>query len=557
MAIGALLLSSCSSRSKALDVIPEETAMVWSINIPSLTEKGKLNDLSNFKLAKKLKREFKDEDRDLYKEVNKVIEDPSLSGLDVNSDGFMYWVYDSKSEYMCMSMAMSDANVFEKFVEDMIDETDADLDIEKESNYKYIAMRKRNDSYGDDPKTWYKYAIAWDNNKAIWVGSIKWRSDAVDAIDEFMTLDEDDKITKDKAFMDFYSNKKDLSVWLSTNMIKYEEKRDFKWAEKTFDLDFEDNIMYGHLDFGNDYVSVTANANMNEELSEFYMENKVWDNQLNKDLFDFLPEQSLVAASTSLNPEVFYSFFSQVEDFDRFERKFEREFGIGFKKATRSATGNVVASLYDVKEVEYTYISYESEYNPQKEQYYDYYTNSYQWRDGYDYKEVEKTKETPLPIFAVVAETNNDKLMDAIVEAAGDDIEKEKGYYTFKMDRKYPGYMAYNEQYCIITNDEDCVKKFKDGGYGDNFGGNSWSSDLAAYQVSARATLELKDYPKDIKNQLQVIKSVDEFLESVEVSVSNNNEVEFKLHTHSNGDNTLFTILKMLDDQASALMRWF
>lgn len=551
LAISALLLSSCSSSPENLKVIPEETNAICVIDIYSIIKKGKLNEISELKFFKTLKKEIRNESKNVSKIIDDLIEDPTISGINFKTDVFAYYVDKAEDEkFISFSAEIKNQEKFAEFIEDILDELE--IDIEKEKNYSYTLIEN-------------EAVIGWDENKAVLLIAQNYSSrEHLDlAVETLMELTEKDQITANENFNNFYKNKKDISVWFSSNL--FEDNYDFKKIEKEIDFDITDNYISSFLNFEDNNISLLTEFTPNSDIQKMMQENKVWNNSFNKNLLNYFPKKSFATASFSINPMAFYNILEQEDDFENIQEEFESETGFDLKDLFEAFKGNVVYSLFGFENVEYTYMGYEEVYNPEKYRLYNYYTDKYYYQGGYEYKDVEKTKKELLPLMGLAIDINGNKTIKKLIEKIPEDeIHKRSNYYEFKFDNRYPTYLAFNENIVLITNDKKSIEAFKDGGYSsDNLGSSNISSDMNSSNFYSFINLNYDEYPKEIKKEIKnnqneeeekLFKIWNDFAKSVELKKVNDNSVEIIFNTKNNESNSLNTIIKTIDDNYKYLM---
>lgn len=549
--LGTLLIS-CSNSTESLSVIPKDANFVSVIDVFSIIKKANFSEISESKFFKTLNKEIRSENKKASKLINDIMDDPTLSGIDFKSDVLIYYINELQDEqYLCISAEISKETAFTNFLEEILEKSNVDFDIEEEKTYKYTVIGN-------------EIAIGWDQKKAtiIFPGNYESGKNLDLEIENLMTLKEKDQIKSNSDFVAFYKDKKDISFWLSTNL--FEESYDFKQAEKELDIDITDNNISTYLNFEDDHISLLTELAFNNEIQELMEENDLWNSTFNSQLLKLFPDKNYATASVSLNPMAYYKIMEEENDFQEIETSFERETDFELKEMFESIEGNAVLSLIGFDNVEYTYKSYERTYNSKKNRRYNSWTREYYYEGGYEYIDVEKTKEEFMPLIGFAFDINDTKILEEFINnIPEEDIEKRSNYYEFKIDNRYPTYLAYNEKSCFITNDKKSVKSFKEGGYTDHLGNSDISSSISKSSFYTFLNLDYDSYPKDIKkevknnlnnNEQRVFKVWNEFAKSIELKQIDNTSFELIFNTKNKGDNSLHTIIKALDDNYKTLV---
>lgn len=607
LGFGFLFMSSCSSTPESVKTIPNETDVISVIDIYSIIQKGKLDEISDFKFFKTFKKEIRNENKKIAKILDNVIEDPAISGIKFTSDLFFYYVNDSDDEqFMCLSAEIDSEEKFAEFVEDVLDKSDVEFDIEDEKDYKYTLIGNES-------------AIAWDDDKMVLIIASTYASrENLDVeIETLMTLKDKDLITENDEFNDFYKEKKDISVWFSTNL--FEDFREFTQLEKETDFDLADNYISTYLSFEDDKISLLTKFSANEEIQKIIDENNIWDNDFNADLLDLFPEKSYAVASLSLSPMAYYSILENEDSFDKVEKEFKKETELDLKKVFESLNGNMVYSLFGFENMEYTYKAWGYGFNPDAatllEKKYKISEAGYLSQDektslsngetivcqkfsrkycisiknildnggtletaikndseivwyegGWEFgQNIETTVKEYLPLMGFAFDLNNKKIIDKLMKKIPEDeIQKRSNYYEFKFDNKYPTYFAFNEKMCFVTNDLKSIKEFKNGGFSsDNLGDSDVKSNITSSSFFTYLNLDYGSYPKTLKKEIEdnqnekeakMFKIWDGFAKSIELKQIDKTSFEIVFNLKDIDNNSLNYIISTVDDNYKDFM---
>lgn len=530
----SILLSSCSKTPTNLEVVPESTNLVSVIDFYSILKKGKFNEISELKFFKAVKKEIRNENKKIYRLMDDIVEDPTVSGIDFKTDVFAYFLDEAKDEkFFCISVAIKDEDKFGDFIEDVLSKAGVEFDIEQEKTFRYTVFER-------------ELAVAWDKSKAVFLTAVNYKSrENLDLqIETLFSLKENDQISSNSNFNKFYKDKKDLNVWLSTDL--YEDSYDFKKIERELDFDITDNFIAMHLNFDDDNISMLARLTPNKEIQKIIDENNFWTNTFNPQLFNYFPNGSYATASVSLSPMAYYKTLEQEDDFEKIAFSFKKETGLELEDVFKSFKGNALFSVFGFENVEYTYRARE------RTRY-------------YDYKYVDKTEEVMLPIMGLAMDINGNKTIKKLIDKIPEDnINKRSYYYEFKIDEKYPAYLAFDEKICFITNDKRRVKAFKSGGLqSKNLKDSNLSEAIENSNFYSFVNLNYDNYPKEIKKKIKDNQNVDEqrlfriwkeIADYIELKQIDGNTVELVLTTKNNKNNSLNTIITTINDNYKSLM---
>ena len=601
LGISALFLSSCSSSPENLKVISKEANVVSVIDFYSIVKKGKLDEIAELKFFKTFRKETQSENIKASKIIDNVIEDPTTSGINFKTDVFVYYVDEAKDKkFIGFSAEIKNEEKFAEFLKDALDKLEIESDIEKEKNYSYTRI-------GNEA------IIGWDENKAILLIAENYRSrDNLDIeVKTLMELTKKDQITANEEFNKFYEKKKDISIWLSTNLFK--NIYAFKEIEKEIDFDITDNYISSYLNFDNNSISLLTRVIPNSEIQKKWGEYDVLNNSFNIQLLNYFPKKSLATTSISLNSIAYYNMLEQEGEFKNIQSEFENETGLDLKDLFETIKGNAVYSLFDFENLEYTYMGWGYGFNEEEAELLDEgyeiskagylspedkqllnqgktiqaktYDRRYcinikdildnggtletaiandskiNWyKGGWNYgRYVETNDEAYLPLMSLAFDITGDKVIKKLVEKIpGDAIHKHSDHYEFKFYNKYPVYFTYNDSICFITNDKKSIETFKHGGYSpDNLGNSNINSSISSNNLYSFLNLDYDEYPKEIKKKIKNKQNDDEkrwfktwtdFSKNIELKQADENSFEITFNTKDNENNSLHTIIMAIDN---------
>lgn len=542
-----VLFASCSSRPESLKAIPENTSAIAVVDVFSLYKKGNLEDLEDLEFFKTFQKEIRNEDKKVANFLEDLREDPSKTGVDFTKDVFMYYIDEGTDEkFVCVSLDLKDEENYAEFLEDIFDKGGVDFDVEKEDLYKYIKVQN-------------EVVFAWDSNKALIVTAQNWssRENLELEVESLFELKVDKQIVVNKEFMSFYSNKKDVSFWVSSNIL--ESSFYLKELEKQFDVDMTDNYISASLEFEDDRISLQGKMFPNREVREMMKRDNVWDHDFNNALLKFLPKQSFANLAMSFNPSENYKVMQEQGELESIEKEFEKEMGFELEDLIKSIEGSMVFSLSNIEESTYTYDTYKMVYNKNKTRRFDASTNEYYYEGGYEYRDTTETRTKTLPVMSLVFDINSDKYLKKVIKKIPEsEIEEKDDYYEVKLDGSYSGYFAFDDDTFLFTNDKKSIKAFKDGGLGSkSLSGSSKLSDFSGGGYYAYLNLNYDDYPKEVKKMIEeeqndkeeeVFEIWTNFARGIELKMIDNFTLEFNLETKDNGKNSLQQLLELMDE---------
>ncbi len=549
--VSGLFLASCSKKKESL-AIPKDANSVGVIDVYSLVKKGKLHEIKDLEFFKAIEQEAKNENKKVYKIVDDFLENPAVTGLNFKEDVVFYNLGNvNDKKFTSLLVEVKNQGKFEKFIKDISDGFQMPLEIKKENGYSYIEIQN-------------EAIISWDDNKAILLTQQGYRNgkNLSSQIERLMSLKEEDKIVRNDNFNEFYKNKKDISIWLSSNFIEQDDALakmqkgvapqvledilgdNYKSLKKQNKIAsyLADNYFSLYVDFKENSVSTLYKITPNKEISKIMKDYDIWGNSFNSKLLNYFPKKSYLAASLSIDLEALQDIMEKEVDSknSKFKTDFKKETGFEPEELYESFNGSAVFSFWDIDEVEHTYMGFGDNYH-------------------------QKTEKNLIPKVGLAVDINNDKIIKKLVEEmmSNKDVKKQDNYYEFTIG-KYEGYFAFDDKVFVVTNDKECIKAFEAGGYGaDNLGNSYVSSGIKNSKVYTFLNLNYQDYPEPLKNQMQqiggarlekVLEVWDGFAKSIEMRQIDEKSFEVIFNTKEKEGNSLNTIISTISESYETLL---
>jgi hypothetical protein len=205
-----VILSSCSNYPENLKVIPKETNVVSVIDIYSIVKKGNLNEISDFKFYKNLRKEIREDNKKFSRLIDNLFEDPTYSGINLKTELIAFYTDEAEDEsFFGLSVELENHENFLEFLVESLEDLNIDFYLDKEKNYYHITIEEES-------------IIGWDNKKAVLLIAENNKSEKyLDyKVDLLMDLTENNQILENENFKNFFQNKEDLSFWFSKNLFE-------------------------------------------------------------------------------------------------------------------------------------------------------------------------------------------------------------------------------------------------------------------------------------------------------------------------------------------------
>lgn len=524
-----IIAYSCSKSSpQNLNTVPKDVNLIYAIDLFSILNKGNFNNFSNSKLMKGIKKQMRNENRRLHQIINDIIENPEILGIDFKEKALIYFIEEAKDEkFFCISLALDSEKDFEVFLNRLTNKLKLKSDLEEEPDYKYYIIEE-------------EMGIGWDKDKALFIfpNNYNSRENLDFEIENLMTLKESNNITNNELFSSFFSVKKDISLLLNSNL--FENDFGFQQVERLYDIDLKDNILIANLDFGKKEILMNSEFIGNEEIKDFINDYKIWENKINIDMLKYLPKESFLLSSFSINPSGYYDLLTDEENFSAISLGFEREFGISLQDFFNSAKGNCILSFNNFEEIEYTVN--EPIYDPSR----------------YEYVKNERLEKEVIPIYNFIMEINDNLLFEDIIEnSPQNNMKKKNGYYEFKLTGKHSEYIVFNDDFLLVTNDKKSINFFLKNGYTNNFQRSELKENVLSNNFYINLNLNYDDYPQKIKKQLRksqskeekkVFKIFTDLLRNASIEQSGHSKLEIRVGLKDSDENSLSNIIQIIDD---------
>jgi hypothetical protein len=524
-----LLFTSCKQEQKSLTLVPNDTDLIGVVDLFSLIKKGELRDIDNLEFVKFANEEMRSESKKISRFFNNLKEDPRITGINFQKDIVMYYINDARDErFTCIASELSDSQKFGDFLREMFKTTETDIDIIEEQGYKFASLGREAN-------------IVWDNDRVLMIIATSYssRKNLSTQVENLFNLKETENITANAEFNKFYQNKKDISIYINTNILS-EMSREYAYIMKQMDYDFSDSHASMYLDFQDKAISVKTDFVPNEEVAKMMSQNNV---KINSDLAKFAPKRQFATIAYSMNPNMVLDKLKEQDDYNRTAEMIKTQTGIELENIVNNIGGTALFGLYNFEKQKYFYKGYDF---TQKE-------------DGtYSYDFVEKEKETIVPIMGMIFDIKGKDVVDKLItKLPEEEFTKNGNHYEFKFDNKFKSYMVYNDKYCLITNSKEAVDAFEKGGYTPNLSDTDMVSNMSNKNMYAWLDLAYENYPANIKDeftgdmndkQKDIFNLWNDLLKDAEYKQINNTSFELRINTQNKGNNSLRAIIETIDE---------
>ena len=489
--------SGCNKKKASMAMIPDDASYVMHINLGSIWEKGDFDNLDELTFVKLLRQELKSEDPDAAKTINDLLEDPNSCGLNLKSDIFGF-VSESMKVDICLGFQVKDSNKFKDFLKDYADKAKIDLDISTENNY--------NLAFSKDLNT----AFCWDKNKA-YAFPIFSEKEASKCADRLMSLQETSSMAQNNDFNTFLKANNDFGFFVNTDKaMRMMDRRELNELGASVDQLKNTSICLG-LNFEKGQIKMTSEIlGLDDAQTEQF-----FSTNFNKDLINYLPQQTLAAASVAIKLD---PFIRQLEKSKRFNLDESiTDGGPSIREFLKSFTGNFAISLSGLS------------------------------LGGYYNDELK-------PTFTFVGEINNKRPFTQALSSMEEYGVKNNGdSYTIP---SYDVSVNISNNILMVTNESSAINAFSRGGTGNGIEKIASKAQNGNYFY---LDLDIDNYPSSLTRQLDknVVGLIGGYLKEAEARMTGSNSAEIVVSLQNDDENSLEYTLHYIDNNLSRLGRFF
>ncbi len=511
-----VLITSCTKNPNSIKFIPNNAHVVTVFNISSIINKGDLYNVDNLENLNKLRNNKENLKINEVQFIDKILDNPLSIGLNYDKDWFSFYINEPNQEQLfCFSAGVVNEKSITNFIQEFLTTSDAIYKIEKEENYNFTIT---------DNHT----ALAWDNKKLLIVSSENSGAKEIDLktkIKELFNLKPNEQLVNNDSFQEFYSNKKDISVWMSSNL--YSEHREFKQFEAKYDLDASNNYFSFFFDFKAGQIDLDAQFEGNNSVEEFIKNNKVLNDDFNTELLDYFPNNNIIFASLSVNTAV---LFEEIKE-NSMVAVSEKVSKVTPSELLESMGGSIAFSVFDFKQ-----------------------------------KAENNHSDVPKPLMVLAFDLKHKEVLEELITILPNgSLEKKTGYYEIatRSMLNENTYLAFNSSTGVLSNDKNLILQFIKGeSISNNLNETSIASEIEynSFYLNFRYDDEKisEEIQKNIEksqttSEKQLINVLKQLAESIDFKLSSENKAVLSLKLINKKENSLKVILETIDENAALI----
>ena len=502
------LFASCSTTKMSYyESIPDDAVAHISMNFEKMAKKINGKEVLASFIYKQFIREIQEDNSKAAAFVDDFFKNPENSGIDFSTDAGFFYMKTPDNNTLLFCLNIKDYGKFDDFINKLFKLAEVDKII-KDDGFQYIS----------EDETFF----CWNESYVIhFIPEEVSNPDlSLSYIRNIMKGEVENPITKNKDFIEFCDNKKDVNGWISDKIIDDEETR--KSAEEMFGATLDNSFIHAFLSFNKDDMTLTAELKANEEMKKANVFKELMKTGIDKKVLTHLPGPELAAVlSYAFNPDAIYNkFLKDDEDTQEIDATFSAMANMTLQDVVNSFGGDMVilVSGFQKPSGKASMIGLEI-------------------IEGYE------------PRITIAISLNNKDFFETILKAAPPEFVKESGdFYEVNID----GLIVHTgviDGVWLITNDTEVVGN----------GGKVFAKSLAQNEISdamgnSSSLFHLDISEKSVKEFMQEVtegkedwKTVMKYFKSLSLYISNDFNMTIKLGVNPVNDNSLESLFEIFN----------
>ena len=513
----SFLVNSCGSGSgsanlkEILKKIPATSTLVSIIDMEQMMKKMDYQEFKKSEIFKSMLKEAKTE------ELKKILENPEISGISINSQFGMYMDVKSSDDYVIgFILPIKNIKDFEAQIEKTAKEEKSPFkNIKKEAKFKFVEEKFEDNNLG----------VAW--NEKMLIMNVSSKSSLKELFVKNFESKEKESILSNKEFKAENAKGHDILFWAQTAPIVKLLKEDKQISRSLKQIAYlgltekalEDNNFSIYCDFKKGEMESGMTFSMSDELKKEY--GSIFGKKVSTDFSKFFPKKDMVGLSMLALDLGAVNQVLKNRGFDGLINMFISEMGLTLEDFTKGLKGEIAFANY---------------IDPSS-------------------KDIIQSQKMVLAI-ALNNPVFIDKLVDMASKSGMGAVKKSGKRYISSMSDKVQGIMVDNV--FVISTDISIIDKIEKGGFGGNEAiakadydkiKDGWLSNyvdyiqmVASLSETSGSTLGLDtDYNK-------ILKKISDYNElEYSTSVLSDKETKFNIYFKNKENNSLKTIIKLLD----------
>ena len=430
-----IVFCSCKETPKQVSYIPQGTASVIVVNQKTIAQNI---DFRQSVPAKRIlnyfaKYGFSNETFDLA--IEAFYAPNEKTGILNLSDVAAYMIpsQEFRNVYNCMSVLLADSAKFDEY-----------LHTTMSANYQILETVENCRCYinRNDRFSW----IAYNNEIAVFGCSTIHTKGIAECINAIFSP-KPESLAKNSDFSDFWDEKSDVSMWVSTSemidtyLIWHKQLPQFLMLRDVPEKILRDNYIQLNTKFDKN-VKVSIVCHPGGAFKRFWKKNNFTTKSFDKDFCKILPKNTLWFMTLSVDPTRFLTQIKETEGGQYIEKELAK-LDITLEDFVKSFEGDGVFSMYDV-----TLEQIRSwEFSPQKSTP----EGKFLWNH------LSKEQKTTFPHIACALKMNTSRIANMVLTHISPDICEQitLGLYNFSKIMGFPSYIVCKDDFLLLTTDKE------------------------------------------------------------------------------------------------------
>ncbi len=522
-----LLIAGCSDKKGSIFTsIPADSKLVSVVNLKTMMDKGKFDDITQFGIFEKMYPKMESEDKEIAEFVKSICQDPEKTGIDLTGKMIVFVNGESLERPEAgLIVGLADAAKFEDFISEVIGKADETFEINDEGTYKSLVV-------GEEKQD--NFDFSWSNDRLIIHGSAS-EEDVKSKTAKLYEQKAGESLLSNSDFDDFADQKADHGVWISYGDLMKSLPGELSMMNQFTFFDFTDTYLHLITNFKKGEVVSESKMNFGPKMKDMLEKYAPVKDKIDSKVLDYLPKKSLLALSVGLDLPKAIEF---VKSQPMFAAQFEEASkavammakGKGLEEIINTFGGDIAISVSDVKMIEV--------------------------------EKYGRMSEQPMPEVTICISLNDKSFIDEMKKMAPPELLKEEnGILSFD----YEGNTVYGvltDDVLVVTTGKKIAEKAVNGGYGNDGLSKGGIRDLAEDASSLiYVNLSVKDLPEDVKKMLSAqtggmydnISEALEIFDNMVISSKSYKEGQMILKLSSDDENSLYTIINTFSETATKL----
>lgn len=299
-----VLMAACSQKADYIHVIPSDASAVASVSLSSLADKGGLNDKENEGMKQKMMEALKSGmDAAAFRQLNKIIDNPTQSGIDVKAPVF---VFTSKT-FSTPTLVAKVSNIDDlRGSLDLMAKEEICQPVVDNDEYSYTSLQRNS-------------LLVFNENAAVLTESrgTSQMEAAKQAISELFKQTDKNSFTSSASFEKMQNQQGDITFFSSMNNIPKIYAQQIRLISSSA-IDFDEVKAIGSLNFEKGKIALqietySDNAETDAELKKLGQTTK----KLDRTFLQNFPKSTLAFLNIGVDGTAIYDLLSENEQFKK------------------------------------------------------------------------------------------------------------------------------------------------------------------------------------------------------------------------------------------------